>query len=133
MSEHIDRIVTSCASLKFALRTLRSHGLQPTDIHLVARMPPRPGGVLWIAAERSCLERSGLRRGGTSQKIFPRSSDAGPYKSISSNYLTDKKPSGHNQRPRAHGFALPSTTPETLFLILFMEPWLTVEISLMSV
>src|SRR6218665_4163919 len=35
--DHIDRAVSSCASSKFALRTLRALGLRPQELHLVAR------------------------------------------------------------------------------------------------
>ena len=37
MSDHIDRAISSCASSKFALRTLRSLGLRSQEFHLVAR------------------------------------------------------------------------------------------------
>src|SRR6218665_2760129 len=37
VGDHIDRAVSSCASSKFALRTLRAHGLRPQELHLVAR------------------------------------------------------------------------------------------------
>src|SRR6218665_3297616 len=54
MGDNIDRAVSSCASSKFALRTLRAHGLGPQELHLVARattvapcnMPSRRGGGL---------------------------------------------------------------------------------------
>src|SRR6218665_1834222 len=77
--------------------------------------------ALTDAAGRIRLERllAGLRREGYLPEDFPsyvelaRSSDAGLFKSISSNpdhvlrhYLTDKKPSGQNRHPRAHGLAL---------------------------
>src|SRR6218665_3651097 len=79
MSEHIDRIITSCASSKFALRTLRSHGLQP--IHLVTRMTTVASllyaspawWALTDAAGRIRLERllAGLRREGYLPEDFP--------------------------------------------------------------
>src|SRR6218665_762556 len=37
MGDHIDRTLSSGASSKFSLRTLRSHGLRPQELHLVAR------------------------------------------------------------------------------------------------
>src|SRR6218665_1454185 len=47
-----------------------------------------------------------------------RNADAGLFRSICSNsdhvlrhYFTDKRPTGHNLRPRAHSFALPSKDP----------------------
>jgi len=63
MGDHIDRAVSSCSSSKFALRTLRSHGLRYQELHLVARattvaslqyaslawlgMPPKSSGTGW--------------------------------------------------------------------------------------
>src|SRR6218665_1985253 len=81
MSEHVDLIITSCVTAKIALRALRSHGLQPTEIHLVARMTT-VASLLYAspawwgftdADDRSCLERllAGLRCGGYLPEDFP--------------------------------------------------------------
>src|SRR6218665_3860277 len=37
MGEHLDQLISSCASSIFALRTLRAHGLRPPLLHHVAR------------------------------------------------------------------------------------------------
>src|SRR6218665_157202 len=37
MTEHITAILSTCSSSTYALRLLRSHGLQPHELHLVAR------------------------------------------------------------------------------------------------
>src|SRR6218665_2623048 len=37
MTEHITAILSICSSSTYALRLLRSHGLQPQELHLVAR------------------------------------------------------------------------------------------------
>src|SRR6218665_647282 len=37
MEEHLDQLISSCASSIFALRTLRAHGLRPPQLHHVAR------------------------------------------------------------------------------------------------
>jgi len=36
MGEHLDQLISSCASSIFALRTLRAHGLRPPQLHHVA-------------------------------------------------------------------------------------------------
>src|SRR6218665_1109116 len=81
MGDHIDRAVSSCASLKFALRTLRAHGLRPQELHLVARAttvaslqyasPPWWG--VGTEEQRNGLERllRGLRRCGFLPVDFP--------------------------------------------------------------
>src|SRR6218665_1343149 len=38
MGAHLDRVIDNCASSRFALRTLRAHGLPPPELHLVTRM-----------------------------------------------------------------------------------------------
>ena len=38
MSDHVDNLIASGASSIYALRMLRSHGLQPKQLQLVARM-----------------------------------------------------------------------------------------------
>src|SRR6218665_171420 len=38
MGAHLDRVIANCASSRFALRTLRAHGLPPPEFHLVTRM-----------------------------------------------------------------------------------------------
>src|SRR6218665_586564 len=54
MGAHLDRVLATCASSRFALRTLRSHGLCPGELHMVTRAtavsslmytPLRPGGA----------------------------------------------------------------------------------------
>src|SRR6218665_479351 len=130
MSDHINRIIAKCASTRFALRTLRSRGLRPLDLHLVARMTSVASlmyaSPAWWgftdAAERTRLNRlmASLRRAGNLPVDFPsleelaRLSDDGLFRSISFNpdhvlrhYFKDKKQTGHNLRPRAHDFALP--------------------------
>src|SRR6218665_1013183 len=37
MGDHLDQLLSSCASSIFALRTLKSHGLRPPLLHQVAR------------------------------------------------------------------------------------------------
>src|SRR6218665_367725 len=37
MRAHLDRMLATCASSRFALRTLRSHGLRPVELHMVSR------------------------------------------------------------------------------------------------
>src|SRR6218665_869837 len=38
MGAHLDRVISNCASSRFALRTLKAHGLSPPELHLVMRM-----------------------------------------------------------------------------------------------
>src|SRR6218665_3675283 len=38
MSDHVDNLIASGASFIYALRMLRSHGLQPKQLQMVARM-----------------------------------------------------------------------------------------------
>src|SRR6218665_955916 len=57
MGEHLDQLISSCASSIFALRTLRAHGLPPPHHTMLQERqqslryctPPRPGGasLLW--------------------------------------------------------------------------------------
>ena len=55
MAEHIAAILNTCSSSTYALRLLRSHGIHPRELHLVARgrelqlwpqcsTRPQPGG-----------------------------------------------------------------------------------------
>ncbi len=37
MTDHITAILSTCSSSTYAMRLLRSHGLQPRELHLVAR------------------------------------------------------------------------------------------------
>src|SRR6218665_1351977 len=37
MSDHVSQVLSTCASLTFALRLLRTHGLKQDELHLVAR------------------------------------------------------------------------------------------------
>src|SRR6218665_3267711 len=146
MGAHLDRVIANCASSRFALRTLRAHGLPTPELHLVTRMATVSSSMFaspsWWgftdASDRSRLERqlASLRRAGFLPSDFPsfdelaRNADAGLFRSICSNpdhvlrhYFTDKRPTGHNLRPLvAHSFALPSKDPGTLFLGPYMEP-----------
>src|SRR6218665_2576909 len=101
MGDHIDRIIATCASTRFALRTLRSHGLRPLELHLVARMTSVASlmyaSPAWWgftdAAERTRLNRllASLSRSGYLPVDFPsfeelaRLADDGLFRSISSN------------------------------------------------
>src|SRR6218665_1301082 len=81
MGDHIDRIIATCASTRFALRTLKSHGLRPLELHLVARMTSVASlmyaSPAWWgftdAAERTPLNRqlASLRRAGYLPVDFP--------------------------------------------------------------
>src|SRR6218665_2395148 len=127
--------IANCASSRFALRTLRAHGLPPPELYLVTRMtsvsslmyasPSRWGFT--DASDRSRLERqlASLRRAGFLPFDFPsfdelaRNADAGLFRSICSNpdhvlrhCFIDKRPTGHNLCPRAHSFVLPSKDPQ---------------------
>src|SRR6218665_2597384 len=109
-------------STQFSLRTLRSHGLRPLELHLVARMTSVASlmyaSPAWWgftdAAERTRLNRllASLRRAGYLPVDFPsfeelaRLADDGLFRSISCNpnhvlrhYFKDKNPTGHNLRP----------------------------------
>src|SRR6218665_3155692 len=132
MGDHIDRVIGTCAYTRFALRTLRSLGLRPLELHLVARMtsvaslmyasPAWWGFRPTDAAARTRLNRplASLRRAGYLPVDFPsfaelaRLADDSLFRSISSNpdyvlrhYFKDKNPTGHNLHPRGHNFALP--------------------------
>src|SRR6218665_3800972 len=37
MTDHVSQVLNTCSSSLFALRLLRTHGLQPQELHLVAR------------------------------------------------------------------------------------------------
>src|SRR6218665_3469548 len=37
MTDHVSQVLNTCSSSMFALRPLRTHGLQPQELHLVAR------------------------------------------------------------------------------------------------
>src|SRR6218665_3257333 len=134
MGAHLDRMIANCASSRFALRTLRAHGLPPPELHLVTRMTT-VSSLMYASpswwgftdtSDRSRFERQlpSLRRAGFLPPDFPsfdelaRNADAGLFRSICSNpdhvlrhYFTDKSPTGHDLRPRAHSFALPSKDP----------------------
>src|SRR6218665_2660409 len=111
-----------------------AQGLPPPQLHLVTRMTTLSSLMYtspsWWgftdASDRSRLDRqlASLRRAGFLPPDFPsfdelaRNADAGLFQSICSNpdhvlrhYFTDKRPTGHNLRPRAHSFALPSKDP----------------------
>src|SRR6218665_854360 len=126
---HLDR-----ASFRFAIQTLRSHGLRPGEPHMVmsatAVSSIMYASPAWWgftnASERSRLNRliAALKRAGFLPTDFPtfdelaRQADAGLFRAICSNpdhvlrhYFTPEKPSGHNLRPRAHIFNLPPKDP----------------------
>jgi len=93
MGAHLDRVLSTCASSRFALRTLKSHGLRPGELHMVTRATTVSSlmyltPVWWgftDASERSGLNRliAGLRRAGYLPTDFPsfeelaRQADAG--------------------------------------------------------
>src|SRR6218665_1147885 len=101
MSDHIDRTLSSCASSQFALRALRSHGLRPQELQLVARLTSvasllYASPAWWgftTAEQRNRLERLllRLRRGGflpadsPSFEELARAANLGLFRSISSN------------------------------------------------
>ena len=122
MEAHLDRVTANCACSRFALRTLRAHGLSPPELHLVTRMTAVSSLMCaspsWWgftdASDRSRLERqlAKLRRTGFLPLASPsfdelaRNADAGMFRSICSNpdhvprhYFTDKRPTGHNSAP----------------------------------
>src|SRR6218665_2381894 len=130
MRVHLDQILSSSASSIFALRKLRSHGLQASQLHLVARtttvaslMYAYPAWWGFTSAEkRVWLERllARRRRGGYLPQDFPTfeelagTADHQLFKSIITNphhvlrrYFPEKKPSGYNLRPRVHNCELP--------------------------
>src|SRR6218665_683691 len=130
MSDHIDRTLSSCASSQFALRTLRSHGLHPQELQLVARLTTvafllYSSPAWWgftTTEQRNRLERLllRLRRGSFLPAYSPsfeelaRDADLGLFRSISSNlchvlrhYFHEREHTEHNLHPRTHNFALP--------------------------
>src|SRR6218665_1201162 len=136
MGAHLDRVlhVATCASSRFAFRTLRSHGLRPGELHVVTRATTVSSFMYafpaWWgftdASERSPLNRliAGLMRAGYLPTDFPTfeelapQADAGLFRAICSNpdhvlqhYFTPKKPFGRNLRPHAHIFNLLPSEP----------------------
>jgi len=130
MRVNLDQIIlSSSASSIFALKKLRSHGLQASQLHLVARATT-VASLLYTspawwgftsAEERARLESliARLRRGGYLPQDFPTSEElAGTadhqlFKSMITNlhhvlrrYFPEKKPSGYNLRPRVHNCEL---------------------------
>jgi len=114
MGAHLDRVLATCASSWFALRTLRSHGLRPGKLHVVTRattvsslMYASPAWWGFTdASERSRLNRliAGLMQAGYLPTDFPtfeelaRQADAGLFWAICANpdhvlrhYFTLKK------------------------------------------
>src|SRR6218665_2416960 len=123
MSNHIDRTISSCASSQFALKTLRSHGLRPQELQLVARLTTvasllYASPTWWGFTTAEQRNRLRLRRGGflpadsPSFEELARDADLGLFKSISSNpchvirHYFRERDTGHNLRPRAHNFSL---------------------------
>jgi len=133
MGAHFESVIPNCASSRFALRTLRAPGLRPLELHLVTRMTTVSSLMYaypaWWgftdASERSRFESqlASLKLArflppGSPIDELARNADAGLFLSISSNpdhvlrhYFNVKKPTGHNLRPRAQSFALPSKDP----------------------
>src|SRR6218665_3100335 len=134
MAAHLDRVLATCASSRFALRTLRSHGLRPGELHVVTRATTVSSliyaSLAWWgftdALERSRLDLliAGLMRAGYLPTDFPtfeelaRQADADLFRPICSNpdhvlqhYFTPKKPSGRNLRLHAHIFNLLPSEP----------------------
>src|SRR6218665_254246 len=81
MGEHLNQLISSCASSRFALRTLRAHGLRPPQLRHVAQattvaslLYASPAWWGFASVEdMSCLERllGRLRRGGYLPDDFP--------------------------------------------------------------
>src|SRR6218665_1505630 len=130
MSDHVDNLIASGASSIYALRMLRSHGLQHKQLQLVARMTTIASllyaSPAWWgfspAADRSKLERLVARHrcGGylpadhpsfenlamIADQRFYRSIIHNPYH-VLRRFFLENAPTGHNLLPRAHNFVLP--------------------------
>src|SRR6218665_1004204 len=130
MGDHLDQLLSSCASSIFALRTLKSHGLRPPLLHQVARATtvasllyasPAWWGLA-TAEDKSQMERllGRLRRGGYLPAGFPSAETLAvaahhqPFDSIATKpyhvlrcLYHEKETCGYNLRTRPHNFALP--------------------------
>src|SRR6218665_1860609 len=133
MGDHLDQLLSSCASSIFVLRTLKSHGLHPPLLHQVERAitvasllyaSPAWWGLA-TAEDKSRMERllGRLRRGGYLPADFPSvetlavaadhqlncsivSIASNPYHVLRRLYH-EKEACGYNLRTRPHNFALP--------------------------
>jgi len=98
---HLDRVLATCASFRFAIQTLRSHGLRPGEPHMVTSATA-VSSIMYAspawwgftnASERSRLNRliAALKRAGFLPTDFPtfdelaRQADAGLFRAICSN------------------------------------------------
>src|SRR6218665_2401743 len=130
MGDHLDQLISFCASSIFALRTWRAHGLRPPQLHHVAKATTVASLLYFSPAwwgfasvdDRSRLERlvGRLRRGVYLPDDFPTaeslagaadhklfvSIDGSPHH-VLRRYYHEIKSSGHNLRPRAHNFLFP--------------------------
>ena len=81
MGDHFDKLLSSCATSIFALRTLKSHGLRTPLLHQVARATtvasllyasPAWWGLA-TAEDKSHMEKllGRIRRGGYLPAVFP--------------------------------------------------------------
>jgi len=147
MGAYLDRVglLSTRASSRFALRTLRSHGLRPGEFHIMVTRATKVSSLMYATptwwgftdvSERSRLNRliAGLRRAGYLPTNFPsfeelaRQADACLFRAICSNpdhvlrqYFIPRKPPGHNLRPCAHLFALPTQGPSELCPTLYLR------------
>src|SRR6218665_2526837 len=130
MAEHITAILNTCSSSTYALRLLRSHGLQPRELHLVARATT-VAAMLYAApawwgfageGERQRFQRLITRRSrsGYLPTDFPdlatlaEDADHNLFNSIRRNkthvlrhYFIEKPISNRLLRERAHNIVLP--------------------------
>jgi len=131
MVDHLDHLLSTCASSVHALRMLRTHGLPQQQLNVVASATTMASllyaSPAWwgytSANDRARIDRliNRLRRGGylpTDHPCFEElanKADQRLFKAISTNknhvlakYLPEIKTTGHNLRPRAHGYVLPA-------------------------
>src|SRR6218665_2969989 len=132
MGDHITKILNTCSSSTYALRVLRSHGLQPNELHLFARATTI-ASILYASpawygfaneGDGKRLERliSRMRRCGYLPRHFPciaalvGEADRKLFRSTSHNpthvlrhHFIDKPESGHTPRTREHNFVSRST------------------------
>src|SRR6218665_217634 len=129
----LDHLLSTCASSVHALRMLKTHGLPQQQLNVVASATTMASllyaSPAWwgytSANDRARIDRliNRLRRGGylpTDHPCFEKlanTADQRLFKAISTNknhvlakymYLPEIKTTGHNLRPRAHGYVLPA-------------------------
>jgi len=130
MIEHITVILSTCSSSTYTLCLLRTHGLQPQKLHLVARATTVASILYAVPAwwgfagegDRHRLKRlvARMRRSGYLPPDFPdlatlvEDADTKLFNSIRHNsnyvlrhYLVDKPVLVRSFRARAHNFVLP--------------------------